>query len=240
MLERNGIVPLRRVDIPVVLHTILGAAMLFAAACAPRPAAERAAPHPSAHIERIYVATHRKLDKTGRIFGHERTRKINYFLADVSVPPVHPSGHVEWPDGPPDATTDFVVNATRVFEGPGAFFDGVRREDGEETLVYVHGYNNTLSDSMYRLAQIQTDFETGLPSVLFAWPSAGDPRGYIYDRDSVLFARDDLEMLLRRLTAGSGERVMVLAHSMGAHLVMEVMRQAALQGDRRTGSAALS
>lgn len=201
--------------------------------CAPRNTAERAPPHPAASVEHIYVATQRRLDQTGRIFGQQRGRKLSYFRASVSVPPTHRTGHVEWPEGPPDAATDFVVTGTRVYEEPGAYFDDLRRErNGRESLVFVHGYNNTLSDSMYRLAQIQADFDTGLAPVLFSWASAGDPRGYIYDRDSVLFARDDLEELLKRLTEGEGGRVLLLAHSMGSHLVMEVLRQAALRGDR--------
>jgi esterase/lipase superfamily enzyme len=102
----------------------------------------------------------------------------------------------------------------------------MRRENPgtHETLLFVHGYNNTLSEAMYRLAQIQTDFDTGMPGVLFSWPSAGDPRGYIYDRDSVLFARDDLTAVLRQLTSGPGDKVFLLAHSMGSSLVMETGR----------------
>ena len=103
---------------------------------------------------------------------------------------------------------------------------------GPETLVFVHGYNNTLSESMYRLAQIQTDFDIRMPAVLFSWPSAGDARGYIYDRDSILYSRDDLEAVLDSLTARPGEKVFLLAHSLGSHLVMEVLRQAALRGDQ--------
>jgi len=68
--------------------------------------------------------------------------------------------------------------------------------------------------------------------VLFSWQSAGDPRGYIYDRDSVLFARDDLVETIREVVRHSNERVFLLAHSMGAQLTMEALRQIALTGDR--------
>ncbi|SLN52164.1 Alpha/beta hydrolase family protein [Roseovarius litorisediminis] len=207
---------------------------MVAASCAPRNTAQRAAAHPSARIEPIYVATQRELNRTGPVFGEQRPRDVNYFRADISVPSTHESGLIEWPKGPPDAATDFVVIDTQVFGNSSAFVRQVHAETpGRETLVFVHGYNNTLSESMYRLAQIQTDFETGMPSVLFSWPSAGDPRGYIYDRDSILFSRDDLEETLKVLTTGSGEKVFLIAHSLGSHLVMEVLRQAAQRGDRR-------
>ena len=209
-------------------------AMVALAACAPRPTAIRAAPDPAAQVQPVHVATGRRFDRTGPLFGYERAPGLRYFRADISVPPTHAPGRIEWPDGPPDAATDFVVTGTEVIGGPGRLVSRMREgSDGRETLLYVHGYNNTLSEAMFRLAQIRTDFDVTMPALLFSWPSAGDPRGYVYDRDSVLFARDDLVALLERLTAGARDRVFVLAHSMGSQLVMEALRQVALSGDRQ-------
>jgi len=204
------------------------------AACAPRPTAIRAAPDPAAQVQPVHVATGRRFDRTGPLFGYERAPGLRYFRADISVPPTHAPGRIEWPDGPPDAATDFVVTGTEVHDGATELVSGMREgTPGRETLLYVHGYNNTLSEAMFRLAQIRTDFDLTMPTLLFSWPSAGDPRGYVYDRDSVLFARDDLVTLLGRLTAGARDRVFVLAHSMGSQLVMEALRQIAISGDRR-------
>src|SRR6056297_1259635 len=214
----------------------LGASVviLLLAACAPRVTAERAAPHPQAEIQPVFVATGRDFDRTGPIFGLERPEAMHYFRADISIPPTHETGRIEWPEGPPDAATDFVVTGTQVHNGPEALRRDMRaRSEGRETLLFVHGYNNTLSEAMYRLAQIREDFNVPMPGLLFAWPSAGDPRGYIYDRDSVLYARDDLEALLRDLTAHPGDKVFLLAHSMGSQLTMEALRQIALRGDRQ-------
>jgi esterase/lipase superfamily enzyme len=201
-------------------------------ACAPHPTAKRAAFDPAAKIEEIFVATPRSLSSTGQAFGEQRPRGMNFFRADISVPPSHETGKIEWPDETPDASTDFVVAETEVMDGQDAMLRAIRRaHPGNEKLVFVHGYNNTLSDGMYRLAQIRTDFEITMPTVLFSWLSAGDPRGYAYDRDSILFSRDDFVEMLDGLTSAPGERVFLLAHSMGSHLVMEGLRQAALRGD---------
>ncbi|QGY00396.1 alpha/beta fold hydrolase [Roseovarius faecimaris] len=213
------------------LLTLLAVALV---ACAPRQSAQRAAAIPEATIEQIYIATERALDRTGPSFGEPRNAGIRYFRAAISIPPTHRVGNIEWHEGPPDPATDFVVTETEVYEGNPGFVNAVKKgQTAREVLVFVHGYNNTLSEAMYRLAQIQHDFNSGLPSVLFSWPSAGDPRGYVYDRDSVLYARDDLELLLKSLTRGPQDKVTLVAHSMGSHLVMETMRQAALKGDRR-------
>lgn len=203
--------------------------------CATRHTAQRAAPHHDARTETIHVAMQRQLNFTGPMFGAERPQHLRYFRADISVPPTHQPGRIEWPEGEPDAATDFVVTRTETMSGIGEMLrslDASSPGPGRETVVYVHGYNNTLSESMYRLAQIQTDFRPNRAAVLFSWPSAGDPRGYIYDRDSVLYSRDDLLSVLQALTASPGRKVFLIAHSMGAQLVMEVLRQAALSGDR--------
>lgn len=208
--------------------------ILVLVACSPRPAAQRAIPAPNSMIEPVFVATERKLDQTGPTFGEPRNTGLRYFRADISVPASHAPGQIEWPEGPADAATDFVVAETQVYGDQSSFARAAHSSGpGQEVLLFVHGYNNTLSEAMYRLAQIRTDFGTPGPAVLYSWPSAGDPRGYIYDRDSVLYARDDLERLMKSLTANPNDRIVLLAHSMGSQLVMEVMRQAALKGDRR-------
>jgi len=202
------------------------------AACAPRETALRAAPHPAAVIQPLHVATLRPLNATGQAFGRVRADRLKYFRADISVPPTHQVGQIEWPDETPDAATDFVVTKTDVLPGPAGLLRDLRRTGtGPETLVFVHGYNNTMSDSMYRLAQIRADFDLTMPTVLFSWPSAGDPRGYVYDRDSVLYSRDAFLSVLDALAAAPNDKVLLLAHSMGAQLVMETLRQAAIRGD---------
>lgn len=211
------------------------AALVLLAACAPRKAAQYAEPFAGATTERIFVVTERALDRTGNVFGEKRPEGLNYFRADVSIPPGHLPGRIEWPgNGKADPARHFAITDIDVFDSrPGFARAATGAIPGRETLVFVHGYNNTLSEALYRLAQIRADFDPGVPAVLFSWPSAGDPRGYIYDRDSVLYSRDALEDVLVSLQAVPGERVFLAAHSVGAQLVMEVLRQAALRGDRR-------
>lgn len=212
----------------------LCALILLTAACTPRYVAKNGAPDPAATIEPVYVVTERALNRTGPDFGGERSFELKHFRADISIPPTHEVGQIEWAkDGPPDTEQDFAVVDTRIFGNAGAMKAAMRANSAvRDTTVFVHGYNNTLSEAMYRFAQIRADFDRDGPGVLFSWQSAGDPRGYIYDRDSVLFARDHLVSTLRLLTREPGETVTLVAHSMGAQLTMEALRQIAIAGDR--------
>lgn len=217
------------------LHAILFGAVLLMVACAPRPTAERGPRIEEAQIRQVYVATQRDLSRPRQTFGQPRNEQLNFFRASVSIPPVHQPGQVEWAkrSETADPARHFVVTDTKVYDRPNRFMREMKRDSTmNETMVFVHGYNNTLSDAMYRLAQIQEDFDLGMSSVLFSWLSSGDARGYIYDRDSILYARDDLEEVLKAVSAQDNGSILLVAHSMGSHLVMEVLRQAALRGDR--------
>jgi esterase/lipase superfamily enzyme len=181
------------------------------------------------------VATERSFDQVGPSFGVPRNQGLRYAKAKISVPPNHEVGRIEWPavNRSANADTDFVFTDLEAYPNRNAFVSDVHRNrPGRETFLFVHGYNNTLSEATFRLAQMKADFGVETPAVLFSWPSAGDPRGYIYDRDSVLFARNDLETLIKQLAPTRHDKVFVLAHSMGSLLVMEAMRQAVIRGDR--------
>lgn len=216
---------------------VLVLCLVLMSGCAPRNVAKVAEPVAQAEILPIWVATQRSLDKTGPAFGVRRTGRMAYFRADVSIPPTHRPGNIEWP-GPfetPDPTRHFALTGSKVLpDAPALKNDMPHSGSLRETLVFVHGYNVTLSDGLYRLAQMAYDFQTPNPPVLFSWQSAGDPRGYVYDRDSVLYARDDLEAFLKQMTRNSTDRVTLVAHSMGSQLVMETLRQMALKGNRQT------
>ncbi|MEH6691093.1 MAG: alpha/beta fold hydrolase [Pseudorhizobium pelagicum] len=97
--------------------------------------------------------------------------------------------------------------------------------------VFVHGYNYTLAEAVFRLAQLGADNEAFPVSVLFSWPSKGTVTGYLADRDAATYARDDLVHVLDLLSnVKTEEKISLVAHSMGGWLVMEALRQLRLEG----------
>ena len=72
----------------------------------------------------------------------------------------------------------------------------------------------------------------GRRQILFSWPSRGGLLNYSYDKESANFSRGDLANVLRTAADSPAvAEVTVLAHSMGAWLAMEALRQVALEDD---------
>ncbi len=178
----------------------------------------------------VYVATNR-VPEAGGWFTNQRSEAMSYLKLGVSIPPTHQKGKIRNGYDNPDPQTDFTL-ATRDDIGGRAGFraalaDAVRAAppDRREIAVYIHGYNNSFFDGVYRTAQIIYDFDVPATAVHFSWPSATHPLGYAYDRDSILVSRDALERLLRDLRAAGSRRIVLIAHSLGSMLVMETLRQ---------------
>lgn len=221
------------------------AAALLIAGCAPRgvvtlmPGAETLAP-----ARNVYVATTRVEDGAGSAaagFGVLRSGQTAFARYSVTVPPDRLAGQIAWPGRkPPDPRLHFLTSGEERFADAAAFRAGLagaladRPRGGREAVIFVHGFNTTFAEGLYRTAQVGADLD--LPGVLvhYAWPSRANPLAYAYDRDSALFARDGLQRLLRETAAAGAERVLIVAHSMGAGLAMEAMRELAIAGDTRT------
>ena len=96
--------------------------------------------------------------------------------------------------------------------------------------IFVHGYNTTFAEGLYRHAQLQHDLEPPGVSIHFAWPSAARPRDYLYDRESALFSRDALATTIDALARSNVTEFNLAGHSMGAFLLMDTLRTMALVG----------
>ncbi len=188
----------------------------------------------------IFVGTTRAIDPAVGLYGNAKSDQVRFGRFDVSVPPQRDLGKITWPGRGAKANpqTDFVTTRAELYADDRAFSDDLRQDimagdnPEREVVIFVHGFNTTFSEGLYRLAQLSNDL--GLPGsiVHYSWPSIGNPLGYVHDRDAVLFARDGLEQLLGDVRAAGAKRIYLVGHSMGAHLTMEALRQIAIRGDR--------
>lgn len=205
---------------------------LLAAACSDAQILSSARPggQPAA-VQRIFLVTDRVLSSDPEDRG-ARAAAVSRAVLDVGIPPIHAVGQVEYVAGNPDPARSFTVMQSTGLSSEAEFLEAIASapDPDAEVTVFVHGYYNTIGSAVYRHAQIAHDFGVEGPQVTFAWPSAADPRGYIYDRDSIDIARDDLEALLLALARGD-RRIVLIGHSMGAQLVTETLRQMSIGGE---------
>ena len=179
----------------------------------------------------LFVASTRKDDNGAR------DGSIHYSLARVSIPGGHQPGVVEAPAfGKPVASRHFTLASLRElspeeFQPDLANHLSGRVGPDRDVLLYVHGFHNSLAESRLRLAQIVNDAQFGGVAVLFTWPSQTNLLSYVSDKERATASRDALGALMRDLAATPGVgRVHVLAHSMGAWLAMESLRENAIAG----------
>ncbi len=219
---------------------VLGAVL---AACAPRGELTMMPEARGVGVTRgVFVATTRGMDlQTGQFTG-DRQPANRFARLDISIPPDRKSGEISWPKPGhvADPETQFVTLFQR-FYATGPEFRGalsaalsVDRRGQREAVVYVHGFNNTFTEGVYRIAQLSHDLEMPGVAVHYSWPSLGKPLAYVYDRDSALFARDGLQALLQEVAGAGADRIVLVGHSMGCALIMETLRQIAIQQDSAT------
>ncbi|MEO0383418.1 MAG: alpha/beta hydrolase [Pseudomonadota bacterium] len=189
-------------------------------------------------LETVFLGTTRALTAEG--FTNDRQPGTRFARYDISVPPEREAGSVPFAEGAPNPQQDFLVVDQQHLADASDFQSNLRdaleaRPEGQRGLfLYIHGYNNTFAQSLYRTAQMRYDYNIPGLAVHFSWPSRANPRGYIYDGNSVLVARDALSQFLRILAEVRSENFLIMAHSMGAHLTMETLRALAIEGDRTT------
>ncbi|PCJ09754.1 MAG: hypothetical protein COB16_03445 [Rhodobacteraceae bacterium] len=182
----------------------------------------------------IFAATVRESGADGS-FGPGRSDRYSLLELTVSIPPNHQPGQLDFAYAKPDPHTQFTMAGRRVFDDPADFRARLKAEINQlpraqrEVTVFVHGFNSTQAETAFRAAQLAQDIHLPGATMIFSWPSKGNPLGYAYDEDSVLFARDGLERMLRQIRAADVGRVVLVAHSMGSQLVMETLRQIEIQ-----------
>ena len=175
-------------------------------------------------VREVFTATTRGLDENGRYDG-SRVEAVSFGRYDISVPPDREAGQITWPprSGKINVRTQFLTTYAARYKSAVDFRAALAkdlRSNEDEAVIFVHGFNNTFSEGLYRIAQMAHDLDLPGSIVHYSWPSAAQPLGYVYDRDSALFARDGLERLLVEVEAAGAKRVVLVAHSMGSSLLM--------------------
>lgn len=213
-----------------------GLLVLLVAGCAIRPNASVLRPvtlaeQPTRTVQ-VLTATNRAPSQDGG-FAAERAA-VTYELYTISVPASAKPSEVSYPGSKPNGQQDYLVLDRKPLTRQQFLATSRQAGDvGEPVSLFVHGYNQSYQEALYRLAQVSADAGMKAPVILFAWPSEAELLEYVADKDAVLASRSDLTTLLADLgQASPGNRMVLVGHSMGGFLVMESLRELRLSGRR--------
>lgn len=187
------------------------------------------------HVPMLVATTRKPSDKPGQLYTGERGREISLNSITVSIPPDQNRvvGKVQRPKRvPPNLEKEFaVVDVDKVASERQALgWFRKNRNAKRQALIFVHGYNNTYADAVFRFAQIVHDGGTDAAPILFAWPSRARFFDYAYDKESANYSRRALEdLILQAARSSDVDDVTVLAHSMGTWLATEALRGVAMR-----------
>ncbi len=212
--------------------------LLGLVACTDRERIDRVA-SPAPDTQTVLVGTARMFDPANAAPGTGRADTLSFGRYDVAVPPEHRAGRIRRPylNQEFDPQRHYAVSETVMMDRAGFRAELARQlqlrpTTQREAVLFVHGFNTSFIEGVYRVAQLGHDLNLSAVMLHFSWPSLGAPLAYAHDRDSALYSRDGLEAMIRESAASGSQRLLLVAHSMGSQLLMETLRQIALRGDR--------
>ncbi|MCW1751306.1 alpha/beta hydrolase [Rhizobium acaciae] len=218
---------------------VLVALSLVASSCANRvqdvlqPLA--VAPTDTSRVTMLVATTRKPSEDAGKLYSGDRGTAISLNSVSVSVPPNRNRkiGEVQWPSRmPPNPEKEFAVTEVAKVQSEGQVLNWYRRNRNSkhQVIIFVHGFNNTYADAVFRFAQIVHDSGTDAAPILFTWPSRGRVFDYLYDRESANYSRRALEdLILQAAKSPDVDDVTILAHSMGGWLAAEALRGVAMR-----------
>jgi esterase/lipase superfamily enzyme len=188
----------------------------------------------------VLFATNRKWNAKAttlsETFQMDRDSRVTYGHALVTIPKDHNIGEVERP-----RTTLLIFtedeNARKHFLMKE--FGTLTREEfasriggqADSVLLFVHGYNVTFYDAIFKAAQIAFDANYQGTVIAFAWPSAANTLLYDYDNVSARYSPPALLEVLQLVRAQAPQKkLIIVAHSLGSDVVVETLQRARLSG----------
>jgi esterase/lipase superfamily enzyme len=97
------------------------------------------------------------------------------------------------------------------------------RAAGKSVLVYIHGYNNTLADTLSRARSFAEDVHFNGVVLVWSWPSAGWASAYDDDQKAVSWSADHfIDFVTLVMSKDSNLSIDFFAHSMGNHILLEL------------------
>jgi esterase/lipase superfamily enzyme len=171
--------------------------------------------------------------RLGPVYGGGRSNRVEMGVCQVTIPDVHQAGELEAPtlfrlEVQEDLQKHIVLRSVRRLESDLFFsrLDDELQSQGNNILVFVHGYNVSFEDAARRTAQIASDLKFAGAPVFYSWPSQADWWMYRTDEKNVKLSVDPLKKFLLDIAQRSGaDTINLVAHSMGNRALTAALKE---------------
>jgi esterase/lipase superfamily enzyme len=203
--------------------------------------AELTKPPPGAKaVQPVAFATNRVVGPSDEIklasVTSDRGSSITYGRAWVSIPDAHRIGVTErpkfvwWKAGVEKETTESHFRVMRLTSVSKEYFSAVMKNSENAAMLFVHGYNSTFEDAIFKAAQIAFDANFRGTVAAFSWPSRAQLLAYDYDQVSADISSTALLEVLKAIKDSGVSKIYVVAHSLGSRVVTMALERASLTG----------
>lgn len=180
-----------------------------------------------------FITNRKKSRNEKQLYSGERGEAVHFGKSIVRIPETHKSGQVEKPS---IWKLQFSENPEKHFtltdireEDESAFYDGIKQQASEvnRAIVFVHGYNVTFRDALFKTAQLKFDLGFAGPMILFSWPSKGSKFKYTHDITNAEYSSGKLSRALEKISALGINEVFLIGHSMGTRCLTMALKDLA-------------
>lgn len=193
---------------------------------------------------KLFFGTDRKntdSEDLNEMFSGDRNNNvISYGTCNVSVPlgDKHKRGEIERPkfwklqfkEDPEKHITILNINLKNREEFSELISLYSASLTNKDVLIFIHGYNVCFADAARRAAQITFDLSFGGVSIFYSWPSDGQLKGYMGDRDdsewSIPHLKNFLIEVFNSLSLSEYNKINIIAHSMGTYTASKAIIEA--------------
>lgn len=176
------------------------------------------------------------VDVPDDLYGAQAT-DLSYGTCVVSAPPEgsRRPGELSRPlsfwvfELPENPDRHFVLRHVEEHHDKDDFYESLSarlaQSDSQAALLFIHGYNVSFEDAIFRTAQLAVDLKFDGAPVSFSWPSYANPLKYTFDEQQAEVSVPALREVLDDLANRSGaKRVHIIAHSMGNRVLAGALR----------------
>jgi esterase/lipase superfamily enzyme len=154
-------------------------------------------------------------------------KDFSYGTANVTIPTKRKRGELNLPSwwtftSQPDPAHYFVLHDI-VNSDRNAILKDLNEAGADpkaSPLLFVHGFNVTFANALFRAAQLAHDLEFPGKVMLYSWPSGGRIVDYWKDEESAQISAPRFQQLLMDLIGTRIRRIYIVAHSMGTRIVI--------------------